>query len=112
MAGIGNTVQCGVYMLNAGGLLYAIPCSGVYSDLGVPNDVDDYYLVYPGFKVKVQANSSYYACDNTTGTSIVKFPATANQASNFKVYYMNYEIAPPTVLTIQPITSTEYSANP
>ena len=98
---IGNTVQCGVYMLNTGGLLYAIPCSGVYSDLGVPNDADDYYLVYPGFTVSVDAGAAGVVCNNRDGTKIKKFAMgnNKNQASNFKVYYMDIEITTDTGTT-------------
>ena len=98
MAAIGNTVQCGVYMINVGGVTYPIPFSGDYNDLRVPNDCDDYYIVYPGFKVRVNSPTSYW-CDNTTGTSPLMYAANStpqgnqnNQSSGWWVYYMGSEI--------------------
>lgn len=100
-APIGNVVQCGVYMVNSGSTagMFAIPCSGDQSTLGYQNDVDDFFLVYPGWKVHVRANAdaNSFLCDNTNGSTLVKFNSLAqNQASNFRVYYMGVEIIPST----------------
>ena len=65
----------------------------------IQNDVDDFFLVYPGWKVHVRANAdaNSFLCDNTNGSTLVKFNSLAqNQASNFRVYYMGVEIIPST----------------
>ena len=104
MSKTGNTVQCGVYMLDGASdnaKSYPITFSGSYSVLGVPNDVDDYYIIYPGFKVDVQGNNEVvYTLDNTTGTIPLITPATSgnvNEGSAWNVYYMYQEITGGTV---------------
>ena len=94
MSAIGNTVQCGVYMVNTPGNIYPIPCSTGYGDIGIPNDVDDNYIVYPGFKVGIQANSTYYTLDNTYGTTInfYNINTDRNQATSWDIYYMNEKL--------------------
>ena len=94
-ARIGNTVQCGVYMINGGGVTYPIPFSGNYDWVLVPNDCDDHYLIYPGFRVVVWKDI------NCTGTMlgdwvcfsakrpVMVTPSQVNQASSFQIWYMN-----------------------
>ncbi len=92
---IGNTVQCGVYMIDGSHASYPIPYTGSAAELRIPNDVDDNYLVYPGFKVRIMATTSYYDCDNTWGSRPLMY-ATGNdynEASNWKVWYMGVEIS-------------------
>ena len=99
-APIGNTVQCGVYMVNTSTQTFPIPFSGTYVDFGYPNDVDDTYLVYPGFKVTVSGITSPtdtpYTLDNTNGKSpaywFISTNALLNKATQWNVYYMGVEI--------------------
>ena len=94
MSSCGNTVQCGVYLYTSAfsdnDKPFPIPFSGTFSALHVPNDADDYYLIYPGFKVVCDDIRTF---DNTNGTR----PAYGrvdhlNRTSKWNVYYMNEEI--------------------
>lgn len=100
-APIGNTVQCGVYMINFSTQTFPIPFSGTYVDFGYPNDCDDAYLVYPGFKVTVSQVATSgpdtpYTLDNTNGKSpaywYITTAALVNKGTQWNVYYMGVEI--------------------
>ena len=91
---IGNTVQSGVYMIDTDALnTYPIPFSGDYNALRVPNDIDNYYIIYPGFKVIVTGNNDLpYTFDATYNTTPqMKTPSSGdiNKGSSWSVYYMN-----------------------
>jgi hypothetical protein len=96
MSKIGNTVQCGVFMLDGGEYArqFPIPRTGSFSELGIPNDADDRYIVYPGFKVEVSGEGErVYLLDNTSGTIPIIFTAEdINRGSFWRVYYMNEQI--------------------
>ena len=110
---IGNTVQCGVYLINGGGATYPVPFSGNYEQLRILNDCDDHYLVYPGFSVWVDTNSSSNAfkCDNTTGKSPLMYDLGSpyNQASNWRVFYMGIEIKFPGLTNSVKLTTSFYA---
>uniref|UniRef100_A0A6C0IH23 Uncharacterized protein n=1 Tax=viral metagenome TaxID=1070528 RepID=A0A6C0IH23_9ZZZZ len=99
-APIGNTVQCGVYMVNTTTQTFPISFSGTAGDFGYINDQDDAYLVYPGFKVTVSLiaapTDTPYTLDNTNGKSPAYWYLTAsplvNKATQWNVYYMGVEI--------------------
>ena len=61
------------------------------------NDIDDNYLVMPGYKIIVYVNDNYggnsTTIDNTASSSIL-FQATSNvnQGSSCKLYYNGVEI--------------------
>jgi hypothetical protein len=100
MSKIGNTVQCGVFMLD--GTDYArqfpIPCTGTFSELGIPADRDDYYIVYPGFSVNAYDGGNFDGSliifvDNTNGTiPTLTSPTSLNRSASWRVYYMNEQI--------------------
>ena len=55
-------------------------------------NVDEYWLVMPGYKLELYSNTSYNAllieCDNTTGITPVNYtPPNPNNVSSFKLYY-------------------------
>lgn len=60
-----TTVQCGVYMIDLSGSTSPINCSiHNFSDAGIPNSVDDGWLVYPGYSIQLFNNAGY----DTTNT--------------------------------------------
>ena len=92
MSNTGNIVQCGVYMLNYNNQYLPICFSGDFNELHISNDIDDAYILYPGFKVLVGANTPYWL-DNTNGTRPKFFAAQGvNQGSRWDVYYMGVQI--------------------
>jgi hypothetical protein len=89
----------GAYLMNGvnpGVGSFPIFCSINYSTFGM-NDIDDNYLVMPGYKIIVYVNDNYggnsTTIDNTASSSIL-FQATSNvnQGSSCKLYYNGVEI--------------------
>lgn len=93
-APLGNVVQCGVFMVAHLTAIYPIMYSGSNSDLGIPNDFDNYHIVYPGWKLGVQgAGEAVFYCDNTYGTTPLRYNSpTPNSASWWYIFYMGVPI--------------------
>jgi len=83
-----TTELTGVYMINgayASGLnvYYPVICSGAYwTNLGIPNNSDDAWFVYPGFGFTLYSTSPYV----TSGTG-VEVSRTYINTSNVPVVY-------------------------
>jgi hypothetical protein len=76
-----SCVQCGVYMINGGygntdtTGLYHVPCSAsnvVF--LGIPDNVDDAYIVYPGFGIQLYYNTGYSGTSSNICYNTYNFP--------------------------------------
>jgi len=75
---------------------------GNYSTYGI-NDMDDGYMVMPGYKVQILTNANHTGAnatlDNTNGTQplFFKLRNRVNQTSSCKLFYDNKEVTEPSV---------------
>jgi hypothetical protein len=92
----------GAYMMDTGGLLYPIMCSLYdYGRCSMSNK-DDYYIVFPGYRIEVYINNNWtgspvYTVDQTTAYSIVSIPkigvgVSANTGNSCKLFFNNVEV--------------------
>ena len=96
-----NPLTPGAFLINggvsSGGGSYPIYCSiNDYSAWGM-NDIDDSYIVMPGFTLFVFTDISYHGSfiilDNSYGINILNQATTnLNQGSSCKLYYNGVEI--------------------
>jgi hypothetical protein len=92
----------GAFLINSGNGSFPIFCSiDNFSTWGM-NDIDNYYLVMPGYKLLTYPSSGYVLSsttsqngiyDNTTGESPLYYNSTyADHGSSCKLYFKGNEI--------------------
>lgn len=87
----------GAYLVNSGYGAHPIFCNIANLSPAGCNDVDDRFIVMPGYRLTVYKDSNYatnpYDVTNTTGTSSkVQYSTYVNTASSCKLYYKDIEI--------------------
>jgi hypothetical protein len=95
-------IDTGIGNLEASGFQFAIGFSIHNYGLYEMNDRDDYYIVFPGYKLLVYEGSYSSRCinmDNTSGTKIEGYRCHiynigdfTNKGSSCKLFYKNVEI--------------------
>ncbi len=90
--------HAGAYLVNSGYGAFPIFCSMYdFVDWGMDN-VDDYYIVMPGYKLLLYVNSSLddstsYPIDNTIGTTVLyQTSPSINQITSCKLYFGGFQI--------------------
>ena len=100
----------GVWLWNAGNAPF--PIFGSISDLGswAMNDIDNYWVVLPGYKVRVYIDVTFtgqnFTCDNTLGSFVRRYVITDSahfdKATSCRVFYKNVEVTE--VVTVSNVT--------
>jgi hypothetical protein len=98
-----RTKSLGATMINGSGSIYSIAYSiNNYVLFGNMNDIDDHYVIMPGFKLVVYEGADYagnfHECNNTLGIipkfySVPSTPTTyVNKGSSCKLYFWDNEV--------------------